>query len=99
VSWTVNVLQETVDGVHSFGFPEATADALLQFVEGYLSDHTEDHMADRWSECPDDYFTYNHVLIAGGHWHRLEFVVRDSSKEFGVLEVVWVEDHPGAEEG
>ena len=99
MTWWVNVRQEVVDGVASFGLSDGEADALLNFVEGYLRQNADGCMPNRWPLCPDDYFLYEHVTFAGGHWHLLRFIVRDSSKESGVIEVVWVEDEVGDEAG
>ena len=96
MTWTVSVLKPAEDGVRAI-CPEK-ADDILATVRSQLSAHAEDYQADRWPNCPDDYFTYGHVIIAGGHWHQLVFVVKDS-KGPGLLDVVWVEDHPGAEVG
>jgi hypothetical protein len=95
VTWWVNVLPEVVDGVRSFGFTDPAPDKILEFVESYLSQYGEQCALDRWIGCPDDYFVYSHILSLGGRWHTLEFVVRDTSKQAGVLEVVWVEHYPG----
>jgi hypothetical protein len=94
VTWTVTVRKPAEDGVRAV-CPEK-ADSIPATLRAQLSEHAEDYQGERWQKCPDDYFTYDHIIIAGGYWRRLEFVVQDS-KGSGLLEVVWVEDHPGAE--
>jgi hypothetical protein len=95
VRWWVNILPEVVRGVQSFGFSDPAPDTILESVERYLAHSGETYFTDRWDKCPDDYFTYAHVFIEGGRYHTLVFVVRDTAAEVGVLEVVWVEHHPG----
>jgi hypothetical protein len=88
-------LPEVVRGVHSFGFTDPSPDKILDSVQHYLANHGEACAADRWDRCPDDFFVYIHVLIEGGRWHSLEFVVDDTAAAVGVLKVVWVEHRLG----
>jgi hypothetical protein len=94
VAWWVNILPEVVDGVRSFGFTDPAPDNILVSIESYLARYGEECAQDRWIRCPDDYFVYSHILISGWKYYTLEFVVRDTSKAAGVLEVVWVECFP-----
>jgi hypothetical protein len=95
VRYWVNILPEVVRGVQSFGFTNPSSDDILQFVETYLAAHGERCAVDRWHQCPDDFFVYSHHFVEGGRYHSLEFLVRDTAAVVGVLEVVWVEHHPG----
>ena len=96
MTWTVAVLGPADQGVRSI-CPDQ-ADEILATVRLQLTGHADDYQQDRWPKCPDDYFTYDHIAICGGHWRRLEFIVRDS-KAPNLLEVCWVEDHPGSAVG
>jgi hypothetical protein len=95
VSWWVNITSEVIEGVKSFGFTDPSAEEILDFVAHYLSEHGEDSAGQRWHQCPDDFFVYTHILIDAGCVHTLEFIVDDTSAEVSVLNVVWVEHHPG----
>ncbi len=68
---------------------------ILDFVQHYLANYGETVAADRWDQCPDDFFVYTHIFIEGGRWHSLAFIVKDTAAAVGVLQVVWVEHHPG----
>ena len=96
MAWWVVVTPAVVQGVRSFGFKDPTPDRILESMEHYLTHYGDVCATDRWSQCPDDFFVYTHVLIEGGRWHTLEFIVNDASAAaMGVLKVIWVEDYVG----
>jgi hypothetical protein len=95
VTWWVNVLPEVPQGIKSFGFSDPVSENILQSLEHYLSLYGERCAEDRWDRCPEKFFVYSHVLAHGGRLHTLVFIVDESSKAVGVLNVVWVENHPG----
>jgi hypothetical protein len=95
VAWWVYIAPEVASGVQSFGFANPPPHKILEFVEHYLAHFGDACATDRWDKCPDDFFVYTHLFIEGGRRHVLEFVVEDTSKEMGVLKVVWVEHHSG----
>ncbi len=95
MGWWINITPEVVQGIKSFGFRDPAPDKILDFVEHYLSQYGDECATDRWAKCPDDYFVYTHIFLESGRFHALEFVVQDTSKEVGVLHVVWVEHYPG----
>jgi hypothetical protein len=95
VAWWVTITPEVLRGIQTFGFRNPSPDKILEFVECYLSQYGEECATNRWSKCPVDFFVYTHLLIHDGRFHTLEFVVNDTSKEVGVLRVVWVEHYPG----
>jgi hypothetical protein len=95
VAFWINITPEVVKGMESFGFKDPPPDKVLEFVERYLSQYGEACSMNRWDKCPERFFVYSHVLIHGGLFHTLEFVIEDTSKAVGVLHVVWVEHYPG----
>jgi hypothetical protein len=95
VAWWIDITPQVVRGVVSFGFKDLPPDRILESVEGYLANHGDPSVMDRWNRCPDDFFVYSHVFIDGGRWQRLEFIVEDTSALVGVLRVVWVEHYSG----
>jgi len=95
VAWWVNITREVVEGLQSFGFQNPSPEQILQSVEHYLRTQGETWFEDRWNKCPEQFFVFTHILAEGGRLHTLEFVVEDTSKTVGVLNVVWVEHYPG----
>ena len=92
---SVNIAPEVVRGIESFGLQGQTSIRILESVEHNLAEFGDRFASDRWDKCPDDFFVYSHVLIDGGRWHNLVFVVDDTVEEMGILRVLWVEHYPG----
>jgi hypothetical protein len=93
----VRVAPEVLDGLRTFGLPADALAVALETLNLYLSARSENYLTEgRWPKCARDYFVHQHAFIAGDRWQTLEFIVRDSQRGQGLLDVVWVEHHPGA---
>jgi hypothetical protein len=97
VEWLIEVAPEVISSVKSFGFSERAENRILESLDGFLGKYGGDLSKERWPSCPDDYFVHNHILIDRNRLHSLTFIVKDSSAEYGVLKVAWVEHFAGGE--
>ena len=95
MAWWVSITPEVVRSVEACGFKDPSPASVLESVEYHLAHYGETGAMERWHKCPEDFFIYSHVLIEGGRFHTLEFLVNDTSAEAGVLRIVWVEHYPG----